>query len=65
MIEAVNSRVKYTLITAFAAVLVAAILRHTLHVYAGISLEHIRLDALLAVCVWTIVVVTFRFCKRR
>jgi hypothetical protein len=65
MIEAVNSRFKYTMITAFAAVLVAAILRHTLHVYAGISREDIRLDALLAVCVLTIVVMIFRFRRRR
>jgi hypothetical protein len=65
MIEAVNSRFKHTLITAFAAVLVAAILRHTLHVYVGISREDIRWNALLAVCVLAIVVVIFRFCQRR
>jgi hypothetical protein len=65
MIEAVNSRFRHTLITAFAAVLVAAILRHTLHVYARISREDIRWQALLAVCALTIVVMIFRFCRRR
>jgi hypothetical protein len=65
MIEAVNSRFKSTMITALAAVLVAAILRHTLHVYAGVSREDIRLHALLAVCALAIVVVIFRFCRRR
>jgi hypothetical protein len=34
---------------ALAAVLTAALLRHTLHVYGGISPEEIRWDALIAV----------------
>jgi hypothetical protein len=48
MEQAINARVKYTLVFFVAALLVAAVLRHTVHVYGGISREGIRAAALLA-----------------
>jgi hypothetical protein len=48
MEQAINSRVKYTLAFFIAAILVAALLRHTVHVYAGFSREEIRAATLLA-----------------
>jgi hypothetical protein len=64
MIEALNSRVRSILFVAFAAVLVAAVLRHTLHVYGGFSPEGIRSESLLLVSALAIVVVFFRIVRR-
>ncbi len=64
MIEALNSRVKGILFVAFAAVLVAGVLRHTLHVYAGFSREDIRSESLLLVSAVAIVVVLVRIFRR-
>src|SRR5215470_18079377 len=41
MEQAINARVKYTLLFFVAAFLVAAVLRHTVHVYGGVSREEI------------------------
>jgi hypothetical protein len=59
MEEAINSRVKYTLAFLLGAVIVAAMLRHTAHVYGGFSREEIRAGALLALpaAVWVMVLV--------
>jgi hypothetical protein len=64
MIEALNSQVRSILFVAFAAVLVAAVLRHTLHVYGGFSPKDIRSDSLLLVSALAIVVVFFRIVRR-
>jgi len=48
MEQAINARMKYTLLFFIAALLVAAVLRHTVHVYGGVSREEIRAAALLA-----------------
>jgi hypothetical protein len=48
MEQAINTRVKYTLLFLATALLVAAVLRHTVHVYGGFSREEIRAAALLA-----------------
>jgi len=48
MEQAINARVKYTLLFLVAALLVAAVLRHTVHVYGGVSREEIRAAALMA-----------------
>lgn len=64
VIEALNWQVRSTLLVAFAAVLVAAVLRHTLHVYGGFSPEDIRSDSLLLVSALAIVVVFFRIVRR-
>jgi len=48
MEDAINSRLKYTIVFVVAAVIVAALLRHTVHVYGGFTREEIRTGALIA-----------------
>ena len=48
MQDAINTRVKYILAFLIGAIIVAAVLRHTVHVYGGFSREEIRAGALLA-----------------
>ena len=42
-------RFRYVLAILFAAVLTAAVLRHVIHIYGGLSREDIRFDALVGV----------------
>jgi hypothetical protein len=49
MIASLNSRFKAVLILALAAILAAAFLRHSIHMYAGISPANIRVGSLLVV----------------
>ena len=58
-------RLRYFLLLAFATVLLAALLRHVLHVYGGLSREDIRVDALLAALAIGVVAVLFRRAYRR
>jgi hypothetical protein len=48
-----------------AAILVAALLRHVLHVYGGLSREDIRADALIAVLVIVVTSILLRRLSRR
>jgi uncharacterized protein related to proFAR isomerase len=52
-------------VVALAAVFTAAVLRHVLHVYGGISPEEIRADALLAVLTVAVATILFRGVSRR
>lgn len=65
MIQPLNSRFKVVVLFAIAAVLVAGVLRHTLHVYGGIEPADIRADALLLVCALAIVAVVFNVSRSR
>jgi hypothetical protein len=58
-------RLRNFLAIAFAAVLTAAVLRHVLHVYGGISREDIRSDALLATAIVAVATILFRRVSRR
>src|SRR5579859_3338399 len=49
MITFLNERFKSIVAAALSAILVAGVLRHTLHVYAGISPADIRSDSLLLI----------------
>ncbi|HTO66773.1 MAG TPA: hypothetical protein VMM15_36615 [Bradyrhizobium sp.] len=49
----------------FAAVLIAAILRHVLHVYGGIPREEIRVDAFIAILIVAAVTVFVQRFSRR
>jgi hypothetical protein len=48
-----------------AAILIAALLRHVLHVYGGLSREDIRADALIAVLVIVVTSILLRRLSRR
>jgi hypothetical protein len=48
-----------------AAILIAALLRHVLHVYGGLSREDIRADALIAVVVVVVTTILIRRLSRR
>jgi hypothetical protein len=48
-----------------AAILIAALLRHVLHVYGGLSREDIRADALIAVFVVVVTTILIRRLSRR
>jgi hypothetical protein len=48
MFETLNARFRRVLISLIAAVFVAVVLRHVLHVYGWISREDIRTGALIA-----------------
>jgi hypothetical protein len=64
MIDALNSRFKIIVVIGL-AILVSGILRHTLHIYGGISPADIRLDSLLLICAIAIVALLFRASRRR
>jgi hypothetical protein len=58
-------RLRNFLAIAFAAVFTAAVLRHVLHVYGGISREDIRADALLATLIVGVATVFYQRTSRR
>jgi predicted amidophosphoribosyltransferase len=65
MLQTINSRFKIVVIFTLAAVLVAAVLRHTLHVYGGMAPADIRSNTLLFVLAVATVMVVVRFLRRR
>lgn len=64
MLEALNTRFWHIIVSLFAAIVSAALLRHTVHVYAGISREEIRAGALIACFIVVFFLVLFML-KRR
>jgi hypothetical protein len=58
-------RLRYFLLIVLAAVLIAAVLRHTLHVYGGLSREDIGFDAVLAAGAVVLVMIVLRRVFRR
>jgi hypothetical protein len=60
MVDPRDFRLRYFLLILLTSVLVAAVLRHTLHVYGNISPKDIGVDALLAAACIAIVVICFR-----
>jgi hypothetical protein len=60
MVDPRNFRLRYFLLILLTSVLVAAVLRHTLHVYGNISPKDIGVDALLAAAFIAIVVICLR-----
>jgi hypothetical protein len=58
-------RLRYFLLVVLAAILIAALLRHVLHVYGGLSREDIRADALIAALIIGVVAIFFRRAYRR
>lgn len=64
MLNALNNQFKSIIVASLAAVVVAGVLRHTLHVYGGISPEDIRSDSLLLVAAAGIVGVFHKVLRR-
>jgi len=58
-------RFRYFVGVVIAAILIAAMLRHVLHVYGGLSREDIRTDALIAVLVIVLTTILLRRLSRR
>jgi hypothetical protein len=58
-------RLRYLVAIVVATVLIAALLRHTLHVYGGLSREDIRVDALIAALIVGVAAVLLRRAYRR
>ena len=58
-------RFRYLVGIVLAAILIAALLRHVLHVYGGLSREDIRADALIAVVVIVLTTILLRRLSRR
>jgi hypothetical protein len=62
--DKLNSRVRHILAALFAAAIVAAVLRHVLHIYGGLPREEIRVDALVALAAFAVAMILLRR-KRR
>jgi hypothetical protein len=62
MDQAINRRVRSTLLFLVGALIVAALLRHAVHVYGGFSREDIRVFALLTL---PVALVVFSRLRRR
>ena len=58
-------RLRNLLAIVFAAALIAAMLRHVLHVYGGFPREEIRADAFIAILIIAAVTVFFQRVSRR
>lgn len=57
-------RFRYLIGIALAAILIAALLRHVLHVYGGLSREDIRADALIALLIVSATTILLRRLSR-
>jgi hypothetical protein len=58
-------RLRYFVGIVVAAILIAALLRHVLHVYGGLSRQDIRVDALIALAIVTTTTILLRRLSRR
>jgi hypothetical protein len=58
-------RFRYFVAIVFAAVVTAAVLRHVVHIYGGLSREDIRFDALVGVVLVSLVAIIYRRMRRR
>jgi hypothetical protein len=55
---------RYLIVTVLTAILIAALLRHVLHVYGGLSREDIRADALIALLIVSATTILLRRLSR-
>lgn len=65
MLDPREFRLRYMAGIVVAAILIAALLRHVLHVYGGLSREDIRVDALIALAIVTTTAILLRRLSRR
>ena len=65
MLDPRQFRLRYLVAIVVATVLIAALLRHILHVYGGLTREDIRVDALIAALTVGVAAVLLRRAHRR
>jgi hypothetical protein len=58
-------RLRYLVAIVIGTILIAALLRHVLHVYGGVSREDIRVDALIAALIVGIAAIVYKRAYRR
>jgi hypothetical protein len=64
MMEALNARFRYLIASMVVALTVAAVLRHSVHTYAGFSREEIRAGALVMCAVISLSLIVWRRRRR-
>ena len=65
MLDPREFRLRYFVAIVVGTILIAALLRHLLHVYGGLSREDIRVDALIAALIVGIAAVLYKRAYRR
>lgn len=65
MLDPREFRLRYLVAIVVGTILIAAFLRHLLHVYGGLSREDIRVDALIAALIIGIAAVLYKRAYRR
>jgi hypothetical protein len=65
MMETLNARFRYVIVSMIVALTVAAVLRHSVHTYAGFSREAIREGALVMCAVISLGLIIWRYRQRR
>lgn len=58
-------RLRYLVVIGVGTILIAALLRHVLHVYGGLSREDIRVDALIAALILGVAAIVYKRAYRR
>jgi len=58
-------RLRYLVVIGVVTILIAALLRHVLHVYGGLSPEDIRVDALIAALILGVAAIVYKRAYRR
>jgi hypothetical protein len=60
MMETLNARFRYVIVSMIVALTVAAVLRHSVHTYGGFSREEIRAGALVMCAVISLGLIVWR-----
>ena len=65
MLDPREFRLRYVVGIVVGTILIAALLRHVLHVYGGLSREDIRVDALIAALIVGVAAIAYKRAYRR
>ena len=65
MLDPREFRLRYVVVIVVGTILIAALLRHVLHVYGGLSREDIRVDALIAALIVGVAAIAYKRAYRR
>jgi hypothetical protein len=58
-------RLRYVVVIVVGTIVIAALLRHVLHVYGGLAREDIRVDALIAALIVGVAAIVYKKAYRR